>query len=198
MAAPRYIDRDDVDSNTMLSAALYSYHVDRLVWDQLKLYGNLTMVEHSNSMVFEGAAHDAEIVKCIPCMRGIHCNRCRNAIGGYEFRWFSPLWSLIYVKNACKGSWLPGKSETRWRKPVTYPSIRMIGLNGLPASSDSDSDDHEDCNHSNSSNSDGPPPMVWSDSDTAKTSRISASSSNESNANDDSDTAVSNAREEFL
>ena len=179
MAAPRYIDRDDVDSTIMLSAALYSYQADRLVWDQLKLYGNLTMVVHRDSMVFEGAAHDPEIVRCIPCIRGMYCNRCRDAIGGYEFRWLSPLWSPMYVKNARKGSWLPGKSETRWRRPVTFPSMRMIGLNGLPASSGSNSDDHEDCNHSNTSNSDGPPPMVRSDTDTAQASRISTSSSNE-------------------
>ena len=130
------------------------------------------MVEHSENMVFEGAAHDPEIFRCIPCIRGIHCNRCRNGIGGYEFRWLSPLWSPMYVKNARKGSWLPGKSEAQWVRLVATPPIRMIGLNGLPASSDSDSDDHEDCNHSNTSNSDGPPPMVWSDSDTAKASRI--------------------------
>ena len=157
------------------------------------------MVEHSDSMVFEGAAHDPEIVKCIPCMRGIHCNRCRNAIGGYEFRWLSPLWSPMYVKNARKGSWLPGKSEARWRRLVTSPPIRMIGLNGLPASSDSDSDDHEAFDHSRTSDSDGPPPMVYSDSGTAQTSHISASSLDEGNANDDdSDNAVRDARAEFL
>ena len=179
MAAPRYIDRDDVDSHSMYSAALYSYHTDRLLWDQLELYGNLTMVVHRDCMGFEESTPAPDIVRCIPCKRGMYCNRCKNAMGGWEFRWLSPIWSPKYVENARRGSWLPGKSETRWRRPVTYPSMRMSGLSGLPASSDSSSDEHEDLNDSKTSDSDGPPPLVYSDTDNAQVSRISTSSSND-------------------
>ena len=183
MAAPRYIDRDDVDSVSMLGAALYSYQADRLVWDQLNLYGNLTMVVHSDRIFPQGPEHNPEGFRCIPCMRSMNCRRCREAIGGYEFRWLSPLWSLMYAKNARKGSWLPGKSEAWWRRPVMSLPIRMIGLNALSASSDSDSDD-EAFEHSRISDSDGPPPLVYSDSGTAQVSQISATSSDEDNAND--------------
>ena len=177
MAAPRYIDRDDVDSNSMYYAALYSYNADRLLWDQLELQGNLTMVIHNDSMGIESSSDAANIVRCIPCTRGICCNRCKSGEGGYEFRWLSPIWCPMYVKNASKGSWLPGKSETRWRRPVTGVSMRMISLHGLPASSNSK--DHEALNDSNTSSSDGPPPMVSDDSDDARISRISTSSSND-------------------
>ena len=125
MAAPRYIDRDDVDSTIMLSAALYSYQVDRLVWDQLKLYGNLTMVVHRDSMDFESSTHAVNIVRCIPCKRGICCNRCQIAEGGYEFRWLSPIWSPMYIENARKGSWLPGKSESR--VTTSESSVTVLG-----------------------------------------------------------------------
>ena len=179
MAAPRYIDRDDVDSISMYYAALYSYNADRLLWDQLELHGNLTMVVHRDSMAVERSTHAVNIVRCIPCKRDICCNRCQNFEGGYEFRWLSPMWFSMYVENARKGSWLPGQSETRWRRPITCPAIRMINLNGLSASSDSSSDDHEILNDSNTSNSGGPPPMVWSDSDNARVSRISTNSSND-------------------
>ena len=179
MAAPRYIDRDDVDSNSMYYAALYSYTADRLLWDQLELHGNLTMVVHNDRMGIERSTTAVNIVRCIPCKRGICCNRCKNGEGGYEFRWLSPIWCPMYVKNANKGSWLPGKSETRWRRPVTCPSMRMISLHGLSASSNCSCEDHEILNDSKTSNSDGPPPIGWSDSDNARISRNSTSSSND-------------------
>ena len=179
MAAPRYIDRDDVDSTSMYSAALYSYQADRLLWDQLELYGNLTVVVHRDVMGFEEAIHAADIVRCILCKRGMCCNRCKDGIGGWEFRWLSPIWSRKYVENARRGSWLPGKSETRWRRPITYPYTKMNGLNGLPAISNSRSNDREDSNDSNTSDSDGPPPMVRSDTENTEISRISKSFSDD-------------------
>ena len=108
---PRWVDREDVDSQAMLSA--YMWYVGGA---QAELsaepgewmpswWGHLTLINHRVDP-WPGA-----IVR--PAVQGLAerdcdkraCSRCRSGRGGYQFRWYSPYWAGQYNKLRRPGAW---------------------------------------------------------------------------------------------
>ena len=98
---PRWINRSNVDSPSMLSAYLSYrvecseserwefdclYSIDHLMKDDIIINGMLIRPQK-----IEG------VVPSIPCTAE-GCERCRTLRGGYQFRWFSWKWMHKYME----------------------------------------------------------------------------------------------------
>ena len=108
---PRWVDREDVDSQAMFSAILnYEFKTknahfgDEAGWRPV-WYGHLHMINHrANHGHLGGVRVDQDSVKNIDCEKR-PCRRCDTGVGGYQFRWYSPLWAKWYNKTRREGSW---------------------------------------------------------------------------------------------
>ena len=101
---PRWIDDSSVDSQAMFSAVLwfqYSYP------DQYELHGlqELFMVEHKPYMDMVELNGERPLKHPWKACTQLHCKRCRDGQGGYQFRWYDTRWYAKYVELARKGSW---------------------------------------------------------------------------------------------
>ena len=123
---PRWINRSNVDSSSMLSAFLWYrsqcsesecweleclYSIDHRVNDAILINGMLSRPQR-----IEGP------VPSIPCTAE-GCERCRTSRGGYQFRWCSWKWMQRYTElvkrrqaqnpqnETIQGIWLPGDAE---------------------------------------------------------------------------------------
>ena len=123
---PRWINRSNVDSESMLSAFLgyrsqgsesekfeleCLYKIDHRVEEVMFINGMLRRPQR-----IEGPAPS------IPCTAE-GCERCRTLRGGYQFRWCSWTWMQRYTElvkrrqaqnpqhETIQGIWLPGDAE---------------------------------------------------------------------------------------
>ena len=122
---PRWVDREDVDSQAMYSAILNYQFVTknahfsdaagwRPVW-----YGHLHMINH-RANVSNLIRPDQTSVKNIDCKQR-PCRRCDAGVGGYQFRWYSPLWAKWYNKTRREGAWkAPEPMEDTADKPCLH------------------------------------------------------------------------------
>ena len=108
MAQPRWISHPGVDSPAMLGAALRSASRDKALWDDMGLYGTLTIIKHQSEY---GTPQDIPALRSVHCQGGPLCQRCSSGRGGYVFRWLSPLWAQEYAATARPGAWKPGEGE---------------------------------------------------------------------------------------
>ena len=116
MAAPRFIDRDDVDSAAMMAAALHSLSKDKAIWNDIGIWGHLPFTVHRCGLLPEQENLAPPGFRTVRCPGGPSCARCTTGDGGYQFRWLSPLWAKAYVAGARPGAWMPGGSEARWKR----------------------------------------------------------------------------------
>ena len=92
----------------MLGAALLSAKRDKALWDDMGIYGTLTIIKHHSEV---GTAQDIPRIHSVDCQGGTRCQRCSSGRGGYVFRWLSPLWAQEYAATARSGAWKPGENE---------------------------------------------------------------------------------------
>ena len=125
---PRWVDREDVDSQAMYSAYLrYEFgrqqthfrHADwRPVW-----WGQLDMIVHRVPHVpgMTLVRPDTKTVQERACEKE-RCPRCEARMGGYQFRWYSCYWTKTYNEVRRGGAWeAPEPAE----EPVDDPSLRF-------------------------------------------------------------------------
>ena len=130
MASPRYVDRDDVDSAAMLGAALGPHSKHKVIWDDIGPWDQLPFVVHRFALGPESDNVAPNGFRTVRCPGGLSCARCTEGRGGYQFRWISPLWTESYSTLARPGSWKPGDSEVRWRRPL--PTLGSEGQVAQP------------------------------------------------------------------
>ena len=133
---PRWIDREDVDSQAMYGAYMrYQFDIEKkynLVGTAMKpiWWGHLHMILHSVDTEGLAGLPPGGILR--PDMRGLQsracqkraCSRCEHGVGGYQFRWYSPYWAKWYNENRRAHAWkAPEPSETD-----DYPSLRFWTL----------------------------------------------------------------------
>ena len=97
---PRWINRSNVDSSSMLSAFLWyrSQCSESERWELECLYSVNHRVE--DAILFNGMLSRPQRigpVQSIPCTAE-GCERCRTLRGGYQFRWCSWKWMHKYME----------------------------------------------------------------------------------------------------
>ena len=114
---PRWIDREDVDSQAMYGAYMrYQFVFETTVLKDRAgslpiWYGHLHMILHRVDMEAAADLPPGAIVR--PNMRGLQsrackkraCSRCEHGAGGYQFRWYSRYWAKWYNENKRAGAW---------------------------------------------------------------------------------------------
>ena len=137
---PRWVDREDVDSQAMFSAYLhYQYVVEKTYcegetdWKPL-WWGHLHMILHrTDTSSVEGVGGaiirpSPQGVKDRKCVKRA-CSRCEHGVGGYQFRWYSRYWAKRYNELRRPTAWTapePGAETTE------YPSLRLWTQRTLP------------------------------------------------------------------
>ena len=125
---PRWINRSNVDSPSMLSAYL-SYRVDCSESERWE-FDCLYSIDHlmKDEIIIDGLLIRPQmmgpVVPSIPCTAE-GCERCRTLRGGYQFRWFSWKWMHKYMElvkrrqeqprnlqnEIIQNIWMPGDDE---------------------------------------------------------------------------------------
>ena len=108
----------------MLAAAAHSLYMDKATWDDIGIWGHLPFTVHRCEHLADHGNLAPPGFYTVRCSGGPSCAHCTNGQGGYQFRWFSPLWPKAYVVGARQGAWLPGGSEERWRR-TTVPTAPL-------------------------------------------------------------------------
>ena len=121
---PRWVDEERVDS-----AAMYSAYLQYQAWtcrevmfqDDTKekwapiWWGHLRCIHHRAILPAWAAALHIRTpsepgVKRVDCTQP-RCQRCAEGKGGYQFRWYSPLWAKEYNIRRREGSWVAPESH---------------------------------------------------------------------------------------
>jgi hypothetical protein len=97
---PIWIESNKVDSRAMLSAYLYRVQPSDIHYGYLKMVSH-KMIDCGGTRLTPPAVREEEC-------SAPECQRCREGRGGYQFRWYSPLWEEVYVRLARPGAWMPG------------------------------------------------------------------------------------------
>ena len=129
---PRWVEREDVDSQAMFSAYL-NYLVTtgahsrdapgwRPVWS-----GHLHMINHRTDPpgVHVQPAVDLKYRDC----QKRACSRCEAGVGGYQFRWYSRFWAKRYNELRRAGAWTAPEPGTEL---TDDPAMRFGMSRGLP------------------------------------------------------------------
>ena len=109
---PRWIDREDIDSNAMYSAYLqYRIQTEQLLpseptalW-RLEWAGHMYMILHRiDDVPATTFVRPNPGIREVDCSRR-PCRRCDAGMGGYQFRWYSQYWAKHYNEIRRPGAW---------------------------------------------------------------------------------------------
>ena len=123
---PRWVDRDDVDSQAMLSAFMRYHYRMRQDFDDGKrpIWWESLHITLHHVADYHGSVHRPHFEGlAIKTCQQRPCRRCDNGWGGYQFRWYSRYWADHYNATRRPGAWMaPTMQPEHWSDD---PSIRF-------------------------------------------------------------------------
>ena len=110
MTQPRWIDDPTCDSLVML-AAYVKYHSGLIGTGAVGVgkFDDLYMIVHRPDAAPAPALDLGAGPVPLPTRncQAPHCLRCREEMGGYQFKWYHPAWEDFYMEHRRLGSWSP-------------------------------------------------------------------------------------------